>query len=48
MPMTAILVSLGAFLSAFAGGLVALRAVRQVGMIIAVGAGIRIGLASST
>lgn len=45
MPLTAILVSAGAFLSAFAGGLVALRAVRQVGMIIAVGAGIRIGAA---
>jgi ZIP family zinc transporter len=43
MPLTAILVSAGAFISAFAGGLVALRAVRQVGMIIAVGAGIRIG-----
>lgn len=45
MPLTAILVSAGAFLSAFAGGLVALRAVRQVGMIIAIGAGIRIGAA---
>jgi ZIP family zinc transporter len=45
MPLTAILVSAGAFLSAFAGGLVALRAVRHVGMIIAVGAGIRIGAA---
>jgi ZIP family zinc transporter len=43
MAITAILVSLGAFVSAFAGGVVALRAVRQVGMIIAVGAGIRIG-----
>jgi ZIP family zinc transporter len=43
MALTAILVSVGAFASAFAGGLVALRAVRQVGMIIAVGAGIRIG-----
>jgi ZIP family zinc transporter len=43
MALTAILVSIGAFVSAFAGGLVALRAMRQVGMIIAVGAGIRIG-----
>jgi ZIP family zinc transporter len=43
--LTAILVSAGAFLSAFAGGLVALRAVRHVGMIIAIGAGIRIGAA---
>jgi ZIP family zinc transporter len=43
--MTAILVSGAAFLSAFIGGLVALRAVRQVGMIIAIGAGIRIGAA---
>jgi ZIP family zinc transporter len=43
MPLTAILVSAGAFLSAFAGGIVALRAVRHVGLIIAVGAGIRIG-----
>jgi ZIP family zinc transporter len=45
MPVTAILVSAGAFLSAFAGGLVAIRAARQVGMIIAIGAGIRIGAA---
>jgi len=45
MPLMAILVSAGAFLSAFAGGLVALRAARQVGMIIAIGAGIRIGAA---
>lgn len=45
MPLTAILVSVGAFLSAFAGGIVALRAVRHVGLIIAVGAGIRIGAA---
>lgn len=43
MPLTAILVSLGAFASAFAGGVVALRAARYVGLIIAVGAGIRIG-----
>lgn len=45
MSLTAILVSAGAFLSALVGGLVALRAVRQVGHIIAVGAGIRIGAA---
>lgn len=45
MALTAILVSAGAFLSAFAGGIVALRAVRHVGLIIAVGAGIRIGAA---
>jgi hypothetical protein len=45
MPLTAILVSAGAFLSAFVGGMVALRAARSVGMIIAVGAGIRIGAA---
>jgi hypothetical protein len=45
MPLTAILVSAGAFVSAFAGGLVAIRAARQVGMIIAIGAGIRIGAA---
>ncbi len=44
MPI-AILVSAGAFLSAFVGGFVALRAVGHVGMIIAVGAGIRIGAA---
>ncbi|MEZ0241543.1 MAG: ZIP family metal transporter [Chloroflexota bacterium] len=41
----ALAVSLAAFLSAFAGGWLALRAVRYVGMIIAVGAGIRIGAA---
>ncbi len=45
MPAAALLVSLGAFLSAFAGGWLALRAVRYVGIIIAVGAGIRIGAA---
>jgi ZIP family zinc transporter len=45
MPLTAFLVSAAAFLSAFLGGLVALRAVSHVGMIIAVGAGIRIGAA---
>ena len=41
----ALAVSFAAFLSAFAGGWLALRAVRYVGMIIAVGAGIRIGAA---
>ena len=45
MPITAILVSAGAFLSALVGGVVALRAVRQVGYIIAIGAGIRVGAA---
>jgi ZIP family zinc transporter len=41
----ALLVSFGAFASAFLGGWFALRAVRFVGIIIAVGAGIRIGAA---
>ena len=45
MPLTAILVTMGAFVSAMVGGLVALRATSSVGMIIAVGAGIRIGAA---
>jgi ZIP family zinc transporter len=45
VPLTALLVSAAAFISAFAGGMLALRAVRQVGMIIALGAGIRIGAA---
>ena len=45
MPLTAVLVSAAAFLSAFLGGAIALRAVRQVGLIIALGAGIRIGAA---
>lgn len=45
MPLTAFLVAFGAFASALAGGVLALRAVRQVGLIIAVGAGIRIGAA---
>jgi len=45
VPLTAFLVSAAAFLSAFLGGVVALRAVSRVGMIIAVGAGIRIGAA---
>jgi zinc transporter, ZIP family len=45
MPLTAALVSAGAFLSALAGGFLALRAVSHVGLIIAAGAGIRIGAA---
>jgi ZIP family zinc transporter len=45
MALTAILVTAAAFVSAVAGGMVALRAVRSVGAIIAVGAGIRIGAA---
>lgn len=45
MPLTAFLVTAGAFLSALVGGLVALRAVGQVAYIIAIGAGIRIGAA---
>jgi ZIP family zinc transporter len=45
MPLTAVLVSAGAFFSALFGGLVALRAARSVGAIIAIGAGIRIGAA---
>ena len=45
MPIAALLVSFGAFVSAFAGGYLALRAVRYVGIIIAIGAGIRIGAA---
>ena len=45
MPVTAFLVSAAAFVSAFLGGFLALRAVSYVGMIIAVGAGIRIGAA---
>jgi zinc transporter, ZIP family len=45
MPLTAILVSASAFVSALVGGLLALRAVGRVGMIIAFGAGIRIGAA---
>lgn len=45
MPMTAVLVSAAAFIAAFLGGMMAIRAVNQVGMIIAVGAGIRIGAA---
>ncbi len=45
MPVAALAVSFGAFASALIGGWLALRAVRYVGMIIAVGAGIRIGAA---
>ena len=45
MVLSALIVSFGAFLSTFAGGLIALRAVRYVGVIIALGAGIRIGAA---
>jgi ZIP family zinc transporter len=45
MQLTAVLVSAGAFASALAGGLVAVRASRSIGLIIAVGAGIRIGAA---
>ena len=45
MPLTALLISASAFLAAAIGGLVALRAVSHVGLIIAAGAGIRIGAA---
>lgn len=45
MDLTAILVSAGAMLSALGGGMLALRAARAVGLIIALGAGIRIGAA---
>jgi ZIP family zinc transporter len=45
MQLTAILVSAGALLSALAGGLVAMRAASAVGIVIAIGAGIRIGAA---
>jgi ZIP family zinc transporter len=45
MALTAIAVSGAAFISAFLGGILALRAVRFVGIIIALGAGIRIGAA---
>lgn len=44
MPL-ALVVSFGAFASALVGGWLAIRAVRYVGIIIAVGAGIRIGAA---
>jgi ZIP family zinc transporter len=43
--LTALAVSGAAFISAFLGGILALRAVRYVGIIIALGAGIRIGAA---
>ena len=45
MPVAAFVVSAAAFISAFLGGFLALRAVSHVGMIIAIGAGIRIGAA---
>ncbi len=45
MSMIALAVSFGAFASALVGGWLALRAVRFVGVIIAIGAGIRIGAA---
>ena len=45
MPLAAILVSASAFGSAWIGGFLALRAIGHVGLIIAVGAGIRIGAA---
>jgi ZIP family zinc transporter len=45
MGFGAVLVSLSAFASALVGGFVALRAVRQIGLVIAAGAGIRIGAA---
>ena len=45
MPLTAVLVSVASFASALFGGFLALRAMGQVGMIIAIGAGIRIGAA---
>jgi zinc transporter ZupT len=43
--VAALLVSASAFVSALAGGFLALRAVGQVGLLIAFGAGIRIGAA---
>jgi ZIP family zinc transporter len=45
VPMAAALVSLSAFLSALFGGMLAMRAVGHVGLVIAFGAGIRIGAA---
>jgi ZIP family zinc transporter len=45
VPLTATIVSLSAFLSALFGGMLAMRAVRHVGIVIAFGAGIRIGAA---
>ncbi len=41
----ALIVSLAASFSAFLGGWLAIRAVRYVGLVIAIGAGIRIGAA---
>ena len=43
--LVAVIVSASAFVSAFAGGLLAMRAVTSVGLLIAFGAGIRIGAA---
>jgi len=43
--IAAVAVSFGAFASAFLGGLLAVRAVRAVGLVIALGAGVRIGAA---
>jgi ZIP family zinc transporter len=45
LALSALLVSVGAFVSALAGGFLALRAVSRVGLLIAFGAGIRIGAA---
>ena len=45
MTLAAVLVSAGAFASALAGGLVAMHAARWIGLVIALGAGIRIGAA---
>ena len=45
VPITAAIVSLSAFLSALFGGMLAMRAIGQVGLVIALGAGIRIGAA---
>lgn len=45
MALAVVLVSASAFVSAFAGGLLALRTVTRVGLLIAFGAGIRIGAA---
>ncbi|HEX2767248.1 MAG TPA: ZIP family metal transporter [Candidatus Limnocylindria bacterium] len=45
LAVVAILVSVSAFVSALGGGLLAMRAARSVGLLIAFGAGIRIGAA---
>lgn len=45
MQLTAVLVSIGALVSALAGGMLAMRAAGAVGIVIALGAGIRIGAA---